>query len=93
MNEKRFRSTPPPSFSRLIDVDDLPIGLIDIELSMSPAELIGDTAVLMLNQVRVNMKAMGNFTVYEQPGGQGLRHAQTVTVQMESERLRNSLRQ
>jgi hypothetical protein len=48
MNEKRLRSTPPPSSSRLIDVDDLPIGLIDIELSMSPAELIGDTAVLML---------------------------------------------
>jgi hypothetical protein len=48
MNEKLFRSTPPPSSSRLIDVDDLPIGLIDIELSMSPSELVGDTAVVML---------------------------------------------
>jgi hypothetical protein len=48
MNEKRFKSTPPPSSSRLIDVDDLPIGLIDIELSMSSAQLVGDTAVVML---------------------------------------------
>jgi hypothetical protein len=48
MNEKPFRPAPPPSSSRLIDVDDLPIGLIDIELGMSPAELAGDTAVAML---------------------------------------------
>lgn len=40
------------------------------------------TAVLLLNQVRVNMKAMGNFVVYEQPGGQGLRHGEIVTVQL-----------
>jgi hypothetical protein len=47
MSEKRIRSTEPPSSSRLIDVDDLPIGLIDIELSM-PAELVGDMAVVVL---------------------------------------------
>lgn len=41
-----------------------------------------DTAVLFLNQVRVNMKAMGNFTVYEQPGGQGVRHGETIIVQL-----------
>ena len=41
-----------------------------------------DTAVLLLNQVRVNMKAPGNFTVYEQPGGQGLRHGEVLTVQL-----------
>lgn len=41
-----------------------------------------DTSVLLLNQVRVNMKAMGNYTVYEQPGGQGLRHGQIITVQL-----------
>jgi hypothetical protein len=32
----------------LIDVNDLPIGLIDIELSTPPAELVGDTAVVLL---------------------------------------------
>ena len=47
MSEKRIRSTDPPSSSRLIDVDDLPIGLIDIELSM-PGELVGDMAVVVL---------------------------------------------
>jgi hypothetical protein len=32
----------------LIDVGDLPIGLIDIELSMPPAELVSDTAAVLL---------------------------------------------
>jgi hypothetical protein len=32
----------------LIDANDLPIGLIDIELSMPPTELVGDTAVVQL---------------------------------------------
>jgi hypothetical protein len=37
-----------PSSARLIDVHDFPIGLIDIELSTPPAELVGDTAVVLL---------------------------------------------
>jgi hypothetical protein len=32
----------------LIDVNDLPIGFIDVALSMPPAELVGDTAVVLL---------------------------------------------
>ena len=32
----------------LIDVDDLPIGFIDVALSMPPAELAGDTTVVLL---------------------------------------------
>jgi hypothetical protein len=32
----------------LIDANDLPIGLIDIALSMPPTELVGDTAVVQL---------------------------------------------
>jgi Phosphotransferase enzyme family len=47
MSERRIRSTEPRSSSRLIDVDDLPMGFIDIELSM-PAELVGDMAVVVL---------------------------------------------
>jgi hypothetical protein len=31
-----------------IDVNDLPIGFIDVALSMPPAELVGDTAVVLL---------------------------------------------
>jgi hypothetical protein len=38
----------PSSSARLIDVNDLPIGLVDVELSMPPAELLSDTAVVML---------------------------------------------
>ena len=38
----------PRSAARLIDVKDLPIGLIDVELSTLPAELVGDTAVVLL---------------------------------------------
>jgi Phosphotransferase enzyme family len=32
----------------LIDVNDLPIGFIDVALSMPPVELVGDTAVVLL---------------------------------------------
>ena len=35
-------------FFPLIDVNDLPIGLIDLELSMPPTELVGDTAAVLL---------------------------------------------
>jgi Phosphotransferase enzyme family len=48
MSTRRIRSTAPPLSARLIDLDDLPIGLIDIELSTPPAELVGDTAVVLL---------------------------------------------
>ena len=48
MSTRRIRSTAPLSSARLIDVNDLPIGLIDIELSMPPTELVGDTAVFLL---------------------------------------------
>jgi hypothetical protein len=34
--------------ARPIDINDLPIGLIDIELSTPPAELVSDTAVVQL---------------------------------------------
>jgi Phosphotransferase enzyme family len=36
------------SAARLPDLADLPIGLIDIELRLPPAELVGDTAVVLL---------------------------------------------
>jgi len=48
MSSRRIRSTAPPSSARLIDADDLPIGLIDVERSMPPTELVGDTAVVLL---------------------------------------------
>jgi hypothetical protein len=48
MSTRRIRSTAPPSSARLIDIDDLPIGLVDVELSMPPAELVDDTAVVLL---------------------------------------------
>lgn len=38
----------PPSPNWLIDVNDLPIGFIDVAMSMPPVELVGDTAVVML---------------------------------------------
>src|SRR5277367_6166194 len=38
----------PHSGARLIDLSGLPIGLIDIELSMPPTELVGDTAAFLL---------------------------------------------
>jgi hypothetical protein len=43
-----IRSTAPPSSARLIDINDLPIGLVDVELSMPPAELVSDPAVALL---------------------------------------------
>jgi hypothetical protein len=46
MSIRRIRST--PSSARLIDVNDLPMGLIDVELSMPPTELVGDTAAFLL---------------------------------------------
>jgi hypothetical protein len=48
MSKRRIRSTAPLSSDWLIDVNDLPIGLIDIELRTQPAELVGDTAVVLL---------------------------------------------
>jgi hypothetical protein len=48
MSNRRIRSTASPSSARLIDVNDLPIGLIDLELSMPPTELVDDTAAVLL---------------------------------------------
>ena len=48
MSNRRIRSTASPSSARLIDVDDLPIGLIDLELDMLPTELVNDTAAFLL---------------------------------------------
>jgi Phosphotransferase enzyme family len=38
----------PLSSAQLIDVDDLPIGVIDVALSMPPVKVGGDTAVVLL---------------------------------------------
>ncbi|MCW2664471.1 MAG: hypothetical protein JWP83_5623 [Mycobacterium sp.] len=48
MSTRRIRSTAPISSAWLIDVNDLPIDLIDIELSTPQPELVGDTAVILL---------------------------------------------
>ena len=48
MSRRQGRSTAPLSSARLIDVDDLPIGLIDVELSTPPTELVDDTAASLL---------------------------------------------
>jgi len=48
MSRRRIRPAAPFSSARLIDVDDLPIGLIDVELSAPPTELVGDTAAFLL---------------------------------------------
>jgi Phosphotransferase enzyme family len=48
MSDRQGRSTAPSSSARLIDVNDFPIGLIDIELSAPRTELVGDTAVVLL---------------------------------------------
>ena len=48
MSDTQGRSTAPSSSARLIDGNDLPIGLIDIALSTPPAELVGDRAVVLL---------------------------------------------
>ena len=48
MSTRQNRSTVPSSSARLIDLNDLPISLIDIELSLLPTQLVGDTAVVVL---------------------------------------------
>jgi hypothetical protein len=48
MRTRRIRSTAPLSSAGLIDANDLPIGLIDIELSTPSAELLSDTAMVLL---------------------------------------------
>ncbi|MGO9157768.1 phosphotransferase [Mycobacterium sp.] len=48
MTSRWIRSTASPSSARLIDVNELPIGLIDLELSMPPTELVDDTAAVLL---------------------------------------------
>ena len=48
MSTRWIRSTAPSSSARLIDLNDVPIGLIDVELSTPPTELAGDTAAFLL---------------------------------------------
>ena len=48
MSSRWIGSTAPLSSARLIDVNDLPIGLIDLELSMPPTELVDDTTAFLL---------------------------------------------
>ena len=48
MSSRRIGSTAPPSSARLIDLNDLPIGLIDLELSMPPTQLVDDTTAFLL---------------------------------------------
>ena len=48
MSRRRIRSTAPFSSARLIDVDEFPIGLIDVALSTPPTEIGGDTAAFLL---------------------------------------------
>jgi hypothetical protein len=48
MSSRQGRWTAPSSSARLIDVDDFSIGLIDIELSTPPTELVDDTAAFLL---------------------------------------------
>jgi hypothetical protein len=48
MSSSQDRSTTPSPSARLIDVDDFPIALIDIELSTPPTELVDDTAAFLL---------------------------------------------
>ncbi|HTY31688.1 phosphotransferase family protein [Mycobacterium sp.] len=48
MSTRRIRSTAPLWSGRQHDVNDLPLGLIDIELSTPLAELVSDTAVVLL---------------------------------------------
>lgn len=48
MSTRRSRSTTPLSSARLNDMDDLPLGLIDIELSAPPAELVNHTTAVLL---------------------------------------------
>jgi Phosphotransferase enzyme family len=48
MSTRRIKSTRSSSSARF-DVNGLPIGLIDIELSAAPTELVGNTAVFVLH--------------------------------------------
>lgn len=48
MSTRRNRSPAPLSSARLHDADDLPLGLIDIELSTPPAELVNHTTAVLL---------------------------------------------
>jgi hypothetical protein len=48
MSTEQNGSTARPLSTRLIDLNDLPIGLIDIELSTPRTELAGDTAAFLL---------------------------------------------
>jgi hypothetical protein len=48
VSSRQGRSTAPLSSAWPIDVDDLSIGLIDVELGMPPTELVDDTAVVVL---------------------------------------------
>ena len=48
MSTRRIGSIASSSSARLIDLNDLPIGLIDVELSTPPTELAGETAVFLL---------------------------------------------
>jgi Phosphotransferase enzyme family len=48
MSRRRIRSTTPSCLARLIDLDGLPIDLIDMELSVPPTQLAGGTAAFLL---------------------------------------------
>ena len=48
MTNGQVSLTAPSSSARLIDVNDFPIGVIDVELSTPPTALVGDTAVILL---------------------------------------------
>jgi hypothetical protein len=48
MSTRRFSSSAPFSAARLIDLDGLPVDLIDIELSTPPTQLVGDRAAFLL---------------------------------------------
>jgi Phosphotransferase enzyme family len=47
MSSRQSRSNPPFS-ARLIEINEMPIGLIDIELSTPPTELVDDAAAFLL---------------------------------------------
>ena len=48
MSSRQSGSAAPLSSDWLIDVGDLPIGFIDVALSMPPVKVGGDTAVVLL---------------------------------------------
>ncbi|OBG23061.1 phosphotransferase family protein [Mycobacterium sp. 852002-51057_SCH5723018] len=48
MSSRQSKPTAPSSSARLIDVRDLPVGLIDVELSTRSTELVDDKTVLLL---------------------------------------------